>query len=187
MQYAFRRSIIEKETTCTLDESGIHASTEGREPVFISYDDIARISLHYSPSRFFTNRYTCSIHSKAGGKIDLQNNSYDGIGKFLDLSVAYRVFVTELHEKIKHIRGIEFSRGDTGLKYGCYCLLVAFAVLLVAYVLIAFGPCSGFIVLIKFVFFLFLLIYSVRYLRQNRPGSYDPDSIPKDLLPRLFK
>jgi hypothetical protein len=109
------------------------------------------------------------------------------LGKFLDLSAAYRVFVTELHEKIKHTTGIKFSGGDPGLKYGCYCLLLAFAVLLAGYVLIAFGPPSGVIVLVKLVFFVFLLIYSVRYVRQNRPGSYDPDSIPKDLLPRVFK
>lgn len=185
MQYTFRRSVIEGDTTCVLDERGIHSSAQGRAECFISYRGIARISLRYSPTRFFTNRYTCTVHSNDGRKLEIQNNSFEKIGRFLDLSAAYRVFVTELHERTKSIKGIRFSGGDTPLRYVLYSVLTVFAVVLVAFVLLAFGPGPGVLIIVRLLFIAFLLIYSIRHLRQNRPRRYDPASIPKDLLPRV--
>ncbi len=146
--------------------------------------EVASVALAYAPSRADLARYTCTVTGRRGHVVQLQSTSYRGIADFASQADAYRAFVLALHHALLPRAGeVRFGTGVSASRYllNLGCLLVMLPLLLG--VLALFGTAIGIPAVLHLVLIVVLLPFVWKWMRRNRPGTYDPRAIPLALLP----
>ena len=170
--YKNRISALTTDRTFQLSQEGIRH--EGGEWKF---NDINRIELKFTPTKYYGGIYQCILHSHFGKEV-ISNRKYEGPANFTYQNQEFKSFITALHQKLSQVEGVEFSKGLG--KASFYIQLIAMLIFMpmVIFAMAAFGQ-----LLIAGIFMLIVLVRLVPFFKKNRPGNYDPLNIPLHLLP----
>jgi hypothetical protein len=152
----------------------------------IPYGRIRRVRLSFRLAALQRRRFIAEIWSAAGPKVTIASWSWKGLADQERLDDGYAAFIAELH------RRLGTTGSETSFEHGAPALLywVRFAVSLAAGVAIAglavVALRSGALPAALFIgAFLGLFAWQTgTYFLGNRPGTYRPEALPADVLPR---
>jgi len=163
------------------------AWNRGRRSGNLFYRDIARIRLSFRPVTMQTRRYLTEIWAPGTPKLVIASASWKGLMEQESLAGSYSNFVTELHRRVAASGGR--PQCHSGLNPFLYWPGV------VVYVVVLLGL-SGLIVralqVSSYAGALFVAGFMAMFAWQlgnffklNKPGRYEPDASPQNLLPRV--
>jgi hypothetical protein len=157
----------------------------GRREGRIPYGRIRRVRLSFRPVTMQTRRFVTEIWPVDGPRLMIASTSWRSMLEQAGRDDAYGAFVKELHRRIAAAgTQASFEVGSPALLYwpgvvifvaGTFALaaLTVRALLVEAYAGAAFVAA-----------FLGLFLWqSGNYFWRNRPGTYRPDALPKELVP----
>lgn len=153
----------------------------------VRYDRIRRVRLSFKPITLQHMRFVAEIWSDDVPKFEIASTSWKSLVEQDRLDGPYGVFVAELHRRlIAAGTRASFETGSPPLLYWPgVAVLVAVSLGLAALIVRALqtGGWSG----AAFVAaFLGLFLWQAgTFFRRNRPGTYRPDALPHDVLPKL--
>lgn len=186
LEHRCRVSVLEKEILWRL-EGNILQQITGGLPVFaVPLEEIATIRLIYAPTRFQTGRYACRIGLRGGHSLGLQNEHFEGFATFTDRSESYRSLVLALIRRRAAIGGgCRYLCGTSWVNWIVQTGILLGSGVLLAAVLLAFGPSSNGMIAVKFFLIAAMLPIAVQWVLKNRPGTFDPEAVPSGLLPSV--
>ena len=183
--YTHRHSLISKNRTYYIGSHALSWRDDSESEISLDYNDIQKVEAQFAPSRVQSNRYLLRLISKQKRKTDITNTTYKGIGDFEELNQTYIPFVTQLHRIITEKNpNTLFTKGSSkaGYIFSIFMLIILFVISVVAFL---FFLISGviWVAAIKLMIIILLLPRLIRYIKRNKPGSYDPLNLPADILP----
>ncbi len=152
----------------------------------IAYHDIRRLRLSFRPVTMQTYRFLAEVWARDGHKVELASTSWRGMVEQERHDAAYSGFITELHRRIAAARTTAaFETGSSPLLYWPGLVIfvgVALGLAALAVRALQIEAWGG----LAFVggFLALFLWQAGTFFRRNRPGSYTPDALPADLLPK---
>lgn len=183
--YAYKPALMGAPFEFRLTASALEWS-KGRYADRVPYDRIRRLRLSYRPHTMQSYRFLTEIWPAAGPKLQIASTSVRGIVEQERFDSAYRAFVIELHRRIVATGGqTRFQVGSPPVLYWMGVVVFAGASLALAALAIRAlqnGDLAG-VALVAGFFALFLWQVGT-FFRRNRPGTYRPDAIPDQVMPR---
>lgn len=183
--YAFKPSLLGAPWSFRLWADGLQWNA-GRHTGRISYAAITRVRLSFKPVSLQTYRFVAEVWSPNAPKLLIASASWRSPVEQERQDDAYTTFVTELHRRML-AAGTEASF-ETGVPPAIYWpgLVMFVGVSLALAALTARAMQAGEWAGAAFIAgFLLLFLWQVgTYFRRNRPGTYRPDALPPDLVPR---
>jgi hypothetical protein len=182
--YAYKASLIGGAQRFDLIESGLSWRFAGRSGLW-RYGDITAIRLSYRPVSMQARRFRADLRHVLGGRLVLISTSWQTAALMAPQDRDYRVFMTELHERMARAGSVAALTG--GLKRWVYVTAVGLlalvgtgmAVLLVR--ALTTGQFAGAAFLVGFAA---LFSWQVGgFVTRNRPVAYTFEHIPGRLLP----
>jgi len=185
LTYVYKPSLMGAPWLLRLTPAGL-AWELGRYSGVIRYDRIKRVRLSFRPVTMQSQRFLTEIWSDDAPKVPIASSSWRSLMEQERLDGAYVAFVTELHRRLAAAgTRASFSTGMALPLYAIGILVYIAAMLAFAGITVRalqLGEWSAVAVVGAF-FALFAWQVGV-YFRRNRPGSYRPDALPPDALPR---
>jgi hypothetical protein len=182
-EYRVRQHAFEPERVWRVGPAGF-AWQVGEKAGHFAFSEITSIRLSFTPTRFDSARYRCTVTRFNGWRENFASTSYAGIGSFEDRGRAYGVFVRALVDEATRANpAIRLEAGESSLRYWSSILILVAALLLLAVILLSVGFNATWIVIVKLMVIAFLLPIGLRWIAKNRPRSFAPDAIPADVLP----
>jgi len=188
VEYRARRTLFDRESVFSIESGSLVRAVNQNVAQRIALADVHRVTLAYSPLTVI-ERWTCSIEGH-GGRIWIPSASFTGPGTAEDRRGTFRPFVETLTRACSDqpsAGSIGFVTGGAWSSYGALALLVFLGIAAALLALGAIGtllsgaPVSGAvwtggpavitIVCARIVW---------RMWRRNRPGAFDPKSLPAD-------
>jgi hypothetical protein len=159
---------------------------KGRISAPVPYDQIRRLRLSFRPVSMQSQRFLAEVWPVSGPKLQIASTSIRGLVEQERLDAAYRDFIVELHRRMAAAGAqTAFERGTPPILYwpGLVVFFAAALALtaLTVHALFA-GTWTG--ALIVAAFLALLLWHMGPFFRRNRPGSYRPEALPEEVLPR---
>jgi hypothetical protein len=185
VSYSYRPSLLGAPREFDLTDQGIGwsaGSNSGRIP----FERVRRLRLSYRPNSMQSQRFVTELWSDGFPKLQIVSSSWKSMMEQERLDGAYSAFVRELHRRVAMVNGAtQFERGSSQLIYWPGVLVFVAAGLglaaLVARALQAGALTSAAIVAAFLVLYLW---QAGNFFRRNRPGTYQPDALPADVMPR---
>ena len=178
MEYTFRSSATEAETTVVLDDYTLRCRKGENEEV-ISYASITSVRINRLSKHVF------KIHISADGhrSIAISSQSLSENGMMVDHSTGYALFVRVLHRYLKDKSQAVFRSGgntDRVWQWIGLSAVISFCISMAAGYL-GFSLMNAYMQALIFVALTTVMItaFSIRKL----PKSYDPSDIPIQFLP----
>jgi len=171
-------------TTFTIEDKYLQIEPIQEASKQIEYGQIDAIYMQYDTIGGELEHYVTTLHTSMG-RIKITNGSYQSLGVFTSHHQAYRDFIVALHQKCFEANpNIHYFKGTSKANY-FLSLFIAFFIVTVLLFAIVFSFTHQFmgLVAVKVIVLFFALPYLVEYIKKNRPISYDPLHIPKDILP----
>ena len=159
---------------------------KGRFTGQIAYDRIRRLRLSFRPVTMQSQRFLAEVWPAPGPKLQIASTSVRGLVEQERLDAAYRAFIVELHRRMAAAGArTAFEQGTPPIVYWPG-LAVFFAAALgltgLAVQSLLAAAWTG--ALIVGAFLVLLLWHMGPFFHRNRPGSYRPDALPEEVLPR---
>lgn len=159
-------------------------SHTGRAP----YGRIRRVRLSFRPMTMQNYRFLAEVWPAEGTKLQIASTSWKSLVEHQRLDAEYRAFVAELSRRIGAAGGdTAFDTGSPAFLYwpGAAVFVgasVGLVVLAVRALQVEAWAGAAFIAA-----FLALFLYQAgNFFRRNRPGTYRPDAVPPQLLPKGY-
>lgn len=183
--YSHRNSLIHKNRTYLVGNSQLFWQDDNKPEISLPYVDIQSVEAVFSPTRVQGNRFLLRLKTKSKGEVDITNTTYKGIGHFEELNQTYVPFVRELNRKIAGSNPrVQFKKGRSwaGYVFSIFMAIILFVVIIIAFL---FFLTAGVLWLaaIKLAILIFFFPRLLRYIKRNKPASYDPLNLPTDILP----
>jgi hypothetical protein len=184
VSYAYKASLIDAAHRFELTDAGLSWQIAGRSGVW-AYRDIAAIRLSYRPVSMQQRRFRADIDKSGGGRIAILSTSWQTVALMAPQDHLYRVFILELHRRMKAAGSEPTLSGGIGqTTYAAAMLLLALVGLAVAGLLIRALATAEFTGALFLVGFAALFVWQIGgFVRRNRPRRYGFDDLPQDLLP----
>jgi hypothetical protein len=184
---ANRRSLIDSERTIRIDGDSL-VLKEGEAPEQrVALRDVARIRLAFGPTRVQDGLYICSIWRKGHARpwVTLHSQSYRGFADFEDHTEAYRTFVQALNDAVARSNpAAKFEAGSSTFMYALNIGCLGLGAIALAWVLIITnGEGWSEITITKAFLVLGMIPLGIAWISANRPRTYDPRSIPTNVMP----
>jgi hypothetical protein len=147
-------------------------------------DRFAEVQLVYANHRNMPDSFHCQLRLRQGGRLDISSLHYRSLADYVPQDAEYRHFVQALHEELAKVPGLQFRRGFT---QGLHVLMVLASIfgggilLLVTLGALLTNPLLGAVLGLAVFPFTVWMLY--KGIKNNRPGTYDPQRIPIGLLP----
>jgi hypothetical protein len=153
----------------------------------VAYGRIRRLRLSFRPAGMQGRRYLAEIWPASGSKLTIVSSSWKGIAERERLDPGYAAFVAELHRRLAATASpASFERGAPPLLYWPALALSAAAAAAMGGLTIEAlrtGVLAGALFVAAF---LALFLWQMGgFFRRNRPGTYRPDDLPRDVLPAI--
>jgi hypothetical protein len=183
--YAYKSSLMGAPFEFRLAPDGLEWR-KGANSGCAPYGRIRRIRLSFRPMTMQNYRFLAEVWPADGPKLMIASTSWKSLVEHERLDAGYRAFVTELSRRIGAAGGqTQFDTGSLPLLYwpGVVILVVAsLAIAALAVRALQTGAWSG----AAFVgAFLALFLWQAgNFFRRNRPGTYRPDAVPPQVLPK---
>ena len=182
--YGYRARMIGAGATFRLGEHSLEWNVSGLSGR-AAYPMIRMIRLGYRPSNFGSRRFVAEIWPRNAARLEIASASYRSMVAMEDQGLQFKTFIRELHRRIAASgANCRFEAGfapwrwwpmfAVGAATGLALIYLAF------HTLLSGDFAAGLLVLG------FILLSSWQMLPlilRNRPRSYDPHNIPKDVLP----
>jgi hypothetical protein len=182
--YAYRPTVMGAMREFKLSEDGIDWAV-GAVSGHIPYRNIRRLRMSYRPNSMQSHRFLTELWGEGVPRLKIASSSWKSMVEQERLDRAYSAFVRELHRRVsKAAPSARFEKGQSPFLYWPgLVIFTGVALGLAALVVRALqaGTYAG----AAFIgaFFAFYLWHSTNFLRRNRPGRYDADALPKDVMP----
>jgi hypothetical protein len=183
--YAYKNSLVGAPFEFRLAPDALEwrkGGYSGRTP----YDRIRRIRLCFRPMTMQNHRFLGEIWTTDGPKLQIASTSWRSLVEHERLDGPYRAFVTELSRRVGAAGGqASFETGSPPLLYWPGVLVFVGAALALGALALralseqAFGG-AAFIA----AFLAFFLWQAGTFFHRNRPGTYRPDAVPPQVLPK---
>lgn len=154
---------------------------EGRTP----YDRIRRMRLGFRPMSMQNYRFLTEIWTD-GPKLQIASTSWKSLVEHERFDARYRAFVTELSRRIGAAGGAPLLQ--TGSPVFLYwpgvAIFIGASLALAGLVVRALqeGAWGGAAFIAAFL--AFFLWQASQFFRRNRPGTFRPDAVPEQVLPK---
>jgi len=185
MPYTTRNDALTQKQTFAVEGDHLTITPTNGSPMRVPLDEIAQVWLAYQPTRDEAQRFTCTLVTKAGAKLPFTNREYRGILDFVRHDAEYTAFVREIHHALRRRKDVAYHGGVGAARHalgaGCLVLGLVTALIAVAVVLASMG--FVLIAVLKLVLIGVLTPRALRWVSRNKPSTYDPRSIPTELLP----
>jgi hypothetical protein len=183
-RYAYKASLIGSAHQFELTDQGLSWQVGGKSGVW-PYADIAAIRLSYRPVSMQSRRFRADIESATAQRIAVLSTSWQTVALMAPQDADYRVFITQLHARMRQAGSKAVLIGGIGPKtYAAGIVLLALVAIAIAGLLvraIATGEWAGGLFLVGFAA---LFTWQIGgFVKRNRPRSYSFDDLPKELLP----
>jgi hypothetical protein len=185
VSYSYRPSVFGAFREFSLTEQGINW-VAGPRSGSIPFDRVRRLRVSYRPHSMQSHRFVTELWADGSPKLLISSSSWKSMMEQERLDGAYSSFVRELHRRISRVNGsTQFERGSNPLIYWLGILVFAGAGIgLAALTLRALQAGATTSAAIVGAFFAFYLWQAGNFFRRNRPGTYRPDALPADVMPR---
>src|SRR5581483_3048367 len=184
-RYVYRPSLLGAPREFALTATGI-AWSIGRQSGSVPYAAVRRVRLSYRPANLQTYRFVAEIWANGAPKLTLVSTSWKSMTVQERLDGPYASFLAALHRRLAASgANVRFEQGIAPLRY--WPELVAFAIvsLLLAVMIVRALTLHGFATAAFVAAFLaFSLWHGGAFFRRNRPGTYWPDALPAEVLPK---
>jgi hypothetical protein len=187
LTYSYRPSLLGQPSTFTLTGSGMDWSAGSRSGR-VRYRDVRRLRLSFKPATMQSYRFLTEIWAEGTPKLDILSSSWKSMVEQERLDNSYAAFVTDLHARVAMAGSREPVRCDQGTNPFFYWPgLALFSVA-------ALGLAATFVRALQLetyggaaflgAFGALLIWQGGNFFHRNRPGTYRPESLPPQLLPR---
>lgn len=184
VSYSYRATVLGAPRHFTLSEDGIDWNS-GLMSGHIPYRNIRRLRMSFRPVSMQSHRFITEVWGEGAPRLRIVSTSWKSMIEQERLDRSYSVFVRELHRRIsKTAPSARFERGSSPWIYWPG---------LAIFVVVALGLAAGAVQALQagvyagaaFVgAFLALYLWQIEnFLRRNRPGTYSPEALPKEIMP----
>jgi hypothetical protein len=184
--YAFKSSVMGAGFEMRLAADAIEWRRGGRAGR-VPYDRIRRVRLSFRPMTMQNYRFLTEVWPASGPKLQIASTSWKSLVEHERLDAGYRKFVVDLCGRIGASQGQTlFETGSPAWIYwpGVAVFVAAslgLAGLIVRALMIQIWSGAAFVAA-----FLALFLWQAGNLfRRNRPGTFSPDAVPPQVLPRI--
>ena len=184
--YTFKSSVMGAGFEMRL-ASGAIEWRKGGQTGRVPYDRICRVRLSFRPMTMQNYRFLTEVWPASGPKLQIASTSWKSLVEHERFDVGYRKFVVDLCGRIGASKGQTlFETGSPAWIYwpGVAVFVVAslgLAGLIVRALMIEIWSGAAFVAA-----FLALFLWQAGNLfRRNRPGTFSPDAVPPQVLPRI--
>ena len=185
VSYAYRPSVFGAFREFSLTERGIDWAA-GLRSGSIPFERVRRLRVSYRPHSMQSHRFVTELWADGSPKLLISSSSWKSMMEQERLDGAYSLFVRELHRRISRANSAaQFERGSNPLIYWLGILVFAGAAIgLAALIVRALQAGATASAAIVGAFFVFFLWQAGNFFRRNRPGTYRPDALPAEIMPR---
>ena len=185
VSYSYRPSPLGAPREFSLTEQGIDW-VAGLRSGTVAFDRVRKLRVSYRPNSMQSHRFVTELWADDSPKLQIVSSSWKSMMDQERLDGAYSSFIRELHRRISRANGsTQFERGSNPLIYWLGILVFAGAGIgLVALIVRALQAGATTSAAIVGAFFVFYLWQAGNFFRRNRPGTYRPDALPADVMPR---
>jgi hypothetical protein len=181
--YSFRPSLLGAPWEFRLMPTAL-AWSVGRRSGTTPYTDIAKVQLVFRPGTM-QGAFVTYIWAAKAPQITIKSTSWKSMVEVERQDAPYRDFILALHRhlidagaKPQYVRGVHPAIYWPGLAL-ITVMMLGFIVLILRAIQTAAWAGGAFILA-----FLLLSVWQLGgYFRSNRPGSYRPDAVPREVLP----
>lgn len=185
MPYTTRNDALTPKQTLSLDGDHLTIAPVEGTVTRVPLAEIAQVWLSYQPTRDESQRFVCTLVTRAGAKLPFTNREYRGLLDFVRHDAEYSAFVREIHHALRKRKDVTYHGGVGAARHalgsGCLVLGLATALIAVAVMLASMG--FVLIATLKIVLIAVMVPGAMRWVARNKPRVYDPRSIPPELLP----
>jgi hypothetical protein len=153
----------------------------------LPYDRIRRIRLSFRPMTMQNYRFLTEVWPASGPKLQIASTSWKSLVEHERLDAPYRAFVIELCRRIGAAKDLAlFETGSPAWIYwpGVAVFVVAslgLAGLIVRALMTEVWSGAAFVA----AFLALFLWQAGNIFRRNRPGTFSPDAVPSQVLPKV--
>lgn len=183
LRYAYKASAAGSPHAFELTGQGMSYRTGFSSGVW-RYRDIERIRLTYRPVSMLRHRFRADIRHTDGKTLKIVSATWSGIVTMAPQDEAYRAFMQGLHRRIAVERDVVCVAGLQPIAFALGAIAFA-AILFAIAVLFVRALLTG-----EYVGALFMVGFAVwsgwyagGFLMRNKPGRYQPESLPAQLMP----
>jgi hypothetical protein len=157
----------------------------GRHEGHIPYGRVRRVRLSYRPVTMQTRRFITEIWPVDGPRLTIASTSWRSLVEQGAQDGAYAAFVKELHRRIAAAGApAAFEAGSPAMLYWPGLVIFAVGTLGLAALTVRALMVGAYAGAAFVAAFLGLFLWqSGNYFWRNRPGTYRPDALPKELVP----
>lgn len=186
VSYSYRPSVFGAFREFSLTEQGINWAA-GLRSGSIPFDRVRRLRVSYRPHSMQSHRFITELWADGSPKLLISSSSWKSMMEQERLDGAYSAFVRELHRRLSRAKSsARFERGSNPLIYWVGVLVFAGAAVgLAALIVRALQADATTSAAIVGAFLVFYLWQAGNFFRRNRPGTYRPDALPADVMPRV--
>ncbi|HZP76374.1 MAG TPA: hypothetical protein VFB45_09555 [Pseudolabrys sp.] len=184
LSYSYRPSLMGAAWAFALGADALEWQV-GRRSGRVPYAAIRRMRLSFRPGTMQSQRFRAEIWSDGHPKLDIVSSTWKSMAEQVQQGEGYARFIVELHRRIAAAGGaVTYETGTTPVLYWCgvavfIACALAIASLIVRALQVAAWSGAAFIA----AFLALFLWQGGNYFRRNRPGTYRPDALPKQLVP----
>jgi hypothetical protein len=184
VRYTYKPSVAGSPQSFELSGEGLSVQSGFRSSLW-RYGDIAQIRLSYRPVSMLAHRFRADLRHKDGRKLTIISATWSGIVALTPQNDSYRAFIEELHRRLAAEQGdVECLAGLPRVKFTIAVAVFAALMLGLAGLLVRALMTGG---LAAALFLLGFAAWTTWYigtwLKRNQPHPYEPQSVPKELLP----
>ena len=188
LAYSYRPSLLGAPWEFKLTEHGLDW-VAGRRSGRILYSEVRRLRLSFKPVSMQTLRFLTEIWAEGAPKLEIVSSSWKSMVEQERQNQPYAAFITELHARVARASRrtpVRYDRGFNPFSY--WPGLALFAVVSVALALLVVRALQAHALSGAIFIFAFVALFvwqGGNFFRRNRPGSYRPDALPADLMPKV--
>jgi len=183
--YAYKPALLGAPHEFRLSQDALGWRSGGRA-LRIPYDRIRRLRLSFRPVTLQSYRFLAEIWPTSGPKMQIASTSWRSLVEHERLDRAYAAFVTELGRRVAAAgAAASFETGTSPVLYWPgLSLFVVVALALAALVVRALQSAETTGAALVAVFLAVFLWQVGGFFRRNRPGTYRPEAVPAEVLPK---
>jgi len=182
--YSYRPSLLGAGWEFTLAQHGLDW-TRGDRSGHVSYASIRRIRVSYRPMSMQMHRFVTEIVAEGAPFLRAVSTSWKSLVEQERLDGAYSAFVFELHRRAaERSPQLICERGRSPFLYWPGLLSFVLIAVGLAVLIVRALQAHALLAAVLIAIFLGLFVWhAANFFRRNRPGSYQPDVLPAELLP----
>jgi hypothetical protein len=185
LAYAYRPSLLGAPTEFRLAGEALDW-TAGSRSGRVWLRDVRLVRMSFKPATMQPYRFVTELWAEGAPRLEIVSSSWKSMVEQERLDARYAAFVTELHRRIALAAApARFEQGKHPLLFWPGLMFFVLVALAMAAVVTRALQAHTISVAAFIAAFLALFLWQGgSFFRRNKPGSYRPDALPPELLPK---